>query len=130
MATTPARSTWDCVGICLPLLNRRQSEEAKGAATLVPTPYLIAEPGCTYALPGRKAEARAVLKGLQKRARSTYISPYLFASIYSTLDEKDTAFEWLKKAYAGRVRVASLSFDPQQWILCVPTLALFHCFSE
>jgi TolB-like protein/Tfp pilus assembly protein PilF len=86
--------------------------EAKRAATLVSASFLISDLGCAYALLGKKAEARAVLKGLQKRARSTYGSPYLVASIYSTLGEKDAAFEWLQKAYAGRDRVGDLATDP------------------
>ena len=86
---------------------------AKRANRLAPSPYLAGEVGCAYAWLGRRAAARAILQELLKKSRSVYISPYIFASIYSTLGEKDAAFAWLQKAYAGRDRLGDLAADPQ-----------------
>ncbi len=57
-----------------------------------------AELGYALGAAGRKEEARALLGELQKRARTSYVSPYDFAVIYTGLDERDAAFAWLEKA--------------------------------
>jgi hypothetical protein len=57
-------------------------------------------------------EARAILNSLKKRSRFTYVSPYLIASIYSMLGEKDQAFTWLEKAYDTRDGLSYLAADP------------------
>jgi serine/threonine protein kinase/Tfp pilus assembly protein PilF len=51
---------------------------------------------------GRDAEARAVLRELHERARTRYVSPVAQAGLYVTLGERDSAFEWLEKAYQDR----------------------------
>jgi TolB-like protein/Tfp pilus assembly protein PilF len=76
------------------------------------TPLVVCDLGCAYAASGRKMEARAILKSLEKRARFNYVSPYLIASIYSSLGEKDQAFKWLEKAFDGRDGVSYLAADP------------------
>jgi uncharacterized protein (TIGR02996 family) len=53
------------------------------------------------ALSGDKAGARKILFGLKKRSQRTYVSPWLFAIIYSDLGDKDKAFVWLEKCYQG-----------------------------
>jgi serine/threonine protein kinase/TolB-like protein/tetratricopeptide (TPR) repeat protein len=35
----------------------------------------------------------------QRRAKTSYVSPYQIAELYADLDEKDHAFEWLSTAY-------------------------------
>ena len=52
-----------------------------------------------YAVIGKKAEARKILRDLQQKANISYISPYLLATIYAGLGEKDRAFELLQRAY-------------------------------
>jgi Tfp pilus assembly protein PilF len=86
--------------------------ELKHARQLGTTPLLISDLGCAYASSGNKAAARAVLNGLKYQARSHYVSPYLIASIYSTLGEKDEAFKWLRKAYSQRDRITDLPLGP------------------
>jgi serine/threonine-protein kinase len=51
---------------------------------------------------GREVEARAILEQLHERARTRYVSPVAPAGLYVTLGEKDSAFEWLDKAYNDR----------------------------
>jgi TolB-like protein len=58
-----------------------------------------AELGYALAVAGYQAEARQLLAKLQERARYGHVSPYEFAIIYTGLDERDAAFEWLEKAW-------------------------------
>jgi TolB-like protein/DNA-binding winged helix-turn-helix (wHTH) protein/Flp pilus assembly protein TadD len=52
-----------------------------------------------YSLIGRKAEAEAILRNLERKSKSEYVSPYAIATIYAGLGRKDRAFEFLEKAY-------------------------------
>ena len=52
-----------------------------------------------YAVTGKVSAARKILTVLLSRANSSYVSPYLIATIYSGLGDKEHAFEYLEKAY-------------------------------
>jgi tetratricopeptide (TPR) repeat protein len=52
-----------------------------------------------YSLIGRKAEAENILRNLERKSKSEYVSPYAIATIYAGLGQKDRAFEFLEKAY-------------------------------
>jgi serine/threonine protein kinase/tetratricopeptide (TPR) repeat protein len=53
------------------------------------------------------------LEQYRKAAREIYISPLVFADLYSLLDEKDEAFTWLEKAYRERSsKLTDLKLDP------------------
>jgi len=65
-------------------------------------PVAVAGLGRSYALAGRKAEARKTLRELEKVSRTAYVSPFFFAQIHAALDEKDLAFEWLRKCQRER----------------------------
>jgi len=52
-----------------------------------------------YAVSGNRIEAQKMLDELKKLAKQRYIAPINFAIIYTGLDEKDQAFEWLEKVY-------------------------------
>jgi TolB-like protein/DNA-binding winged helix-turn-helix (wHTH) protein len=67
--------------------------------------------GYTYAITGRKAEARAILGELKQQSREGFVSPYYTAGIYAGLGEKDHAFEWLYRAYEEGEWL-SLKLDP------------------
>ena len=68
------------------------------------------ELGVIYALSGRTAEAREVLKKMQKNPDA---SPYSFAVIYGALGEKDRAFELLEKQLkTNSVDLLSIRLDP------------------
>lgn len=58
--------------------------------------------GYFYAAGGRKDEARAILRNLEKRAREQYVSPQNFAVLYLGLGDKRQAIAWLDKAYQER----------------------------
>jgi tetratricopeptide (TPR) repeat protein len=65
-----------------------------------------------YSLIGRKTEAENILRKLEQKSKSEYVSPYMIATIYAGLGQKDKAFEFLEKAYMER------SFD-LSWYLKV-----------
>jgi TolB-like protein/DNA-binding winged helix-turn-helix (wHTH) protein/Flp pilus assembly protein TadD len=78
----------------------------------------------SYAMIGRRAEAEKILHDLERKAKGTYVSPYVIATVYAGLGEKDRAFEFLEKAYQKRdlemnwhlkadVRLDSLRSDPR-----------------
>lgn len=48
------------------------------------------------------------LEQMKQRAKSEYVSPYQFASVYAGLNERDSAFEWLEKGYVARDRIVLL----------------------
>ena len=51
-----------------------------------------------YGQAGRRDEASKILREQQKLAKQRYISPFNFAIMYTGLDDKDRAFEYLNKA--------------------------------
>jgi TolB-like protein/DNA-binding winged helix-turn-helix (wHTH) protein/Flp pilus assembly protein TadD len=55
-----------------------------------------------YAVIGQPAEARKILRDLEQKSKTVYVSPYIIATIYAGLGEKDRAFEFLEKAYQQR----------------------------
>jgi TolB-like protein/DNA-binding winged helix-turn-helix (wHTH) protein/Tfp pilus assembly protein PilF len=55
-----------------------------------------------YATTGRKAEALKILREWQRQSETSYVSPYMIATVYAGLGEKDKAFEFLEKAYQER----------------------------
>lgn len=55
-----------------------------------------------YAATGKKPDAQRILHDLQSRAEINYISPYMVATIYASLGDKDKAFEYLERAYQER----------------------------
>jgi TolB-like protein/DNA-binding winged helix-turn-helix (wHTH) protein/Tfp pilus assembly protein PilF len=55
-----------------------------------------------YLAVGRRAEGEDILRGLERESKSAHLSPYLAATIYAGLGQKDRAFEFLEKAYLER----------------------------
>jgi len=74
--------------------------------------------GRTYALMGRKAEARAIAAEMQNNPGP--MAQWGLAAIYSALGEKDEAFRWLEKAYQ-----AHFSWMPWNGAFAVPDQDLF-----
>lgn len=77
-----------------------------------------------FATTGNRAGAEAILRDLENKAMSSYVSPYILATIYTGLGEKDKAFQYLEKAYKARsldlssnlkadLRVNNLRSDPR-----------------
>jgi TolB-like protein/Flp pilus assembly protein TadD len=74
--------------------------------------WSLARLGCAYSQSGRRDEALHVLDELLG-ATHQYISPYAVAFLYTSLGNKNKAFEWLEKAYAERnPMLAFLKVEP------------------
>jgi serine/threonine protein kinase/tetratricopeptide (TPR) repeat protein len=58
--------------------------------------------GYTYGMAGRRSDALKIMADLQALAAKKYSSPVKIACIYAALGDKEHAFEWLEKGYAGR----------------------------
>jgi Flp pilus assembly protein TadD len=61
-----------------------------------------------YAAMGRRAEAEKILRDLEQKAKNSDASPYILATIWAGLGDKDRAFELLEKA--SRERSLDLSW--------------------
>jgi tetratricopeptide (TPR) repeat protein len=77
-----------------------------------------------YTAAGKKTEAEKVLRELQTRSKTDYVSPYMIGAIYAGLGNKDKAFEFLERAYKEKspdmayflkadLRLDSLRSDPR-----------------
>jgi serine/threonine-protein kinase len=58
--------------------------------------------GQAYAMTGNTKKARKILRELEQRAKTTYVSPYHFAYVHTGLGEYDKAMDWLESAVAAR----------------------------
>ena len=77
-----------------------------------------------FAAIGRRAEAEKILHDFERKSKSGYVSPYMIATIYAGLGEKDKAFALLERAYQERsldiswhlkadLRIDNLRSDPR-----------------
>ena len=77
-----------------------------------------------YAGIGRKAETQKILRDFEQKSTKVYVSPYMIATLYATLGDKDTAFKFLEKAYLEKsldlswylkadLRIDNLRSDPR-----------------
>jgi TolB-like protein/Tfp pilus assembly protein PilF len=89
------------------------SEAQKAASYSGSKPRYVAGLGYALAAAGKRAEAHNIIDELARWSKSGNVSPSYIAGIYSTLGERDQAFEWLEKAY--RVRDDQLT-----WIMIDP----------
>ena len=58
--------------------------------------------GEAYGMAGNLTKAREILKELEERAETAYVSPYHFAYVYIGLGEIDRAMDWLERAVSER----------------------------
>lgn len=69
--------------------------------------------GCSYARSGNVGAARGVLYKLRSACGGRYVSPYLFAIVYTSLGEREQAWQSLERAYGERNPMLSfLRVDP------------------
>jgi TolB-like protein/Flp pilus assembly protein TadD len=77
-----------------------------------------------YAAAGKKTDAQKILHQWLRQSETSYVSPYMIATVYAGLAGKDKAFEYLEKAYTERspdlpyflradLRMDSLRSDPR-----------------
>jgi TolB-like protein/predicted Ser/Thr protein kinase len=55
-----------------------------------------------YAAIGQRANAEKILRELLQKSETSYVSPYMIATIYAGLGEKEKAFGFLEKGYQER----------------------------
>ena len=55
-----------------------------------------------YALAGKRDKALTILDGLRALSRQRYVSPLDMAIVYTGLGDRNSAFQWLEKAYQDR----------------------------
>jgi len=83
----------------------------------VPNPGMNFMVGVLHGRAGRPNEAKAVLDFLLARRSQRYVPASMIALVYGALGERDTAFEWLERAFDERdffiLNVArGFAFDP------------------
>jgi len=77
-------------------------------------PNILAALGYAYASAGRKDEAQTILNKFLKTRKEHYVSPFMIALLYTSLDKKDEAIDWLNKAYEERdPQLIFVHLDPQ-----------------
>jgi serine/threonine-protein kinase len=73
----------------------------------------VAALGRAYALAGMKEDALNAINELKQLSKQRYISPYCIALIYSSMNDKDEAMEWLQRAYDQHVsELIYMKVDP------------------
>lgn len=77
--------------------------ELERAVSLSPENTLwLGQLGEAYAMAGSTDKAREILRQLEERARSAFVSPYHFAYVYTGLGDYDRALDLLERAVAER----------------------------
>jgi len=89
------------------LASLQQAVALSGGSAWAGGPY-----GHALAQAGQGERAREVLRGLQARGRSGYVSPAMLAMVHTGLGEPEEAWAALEKAFDVRdIRLASLQHD-------------------
>ncbi|MGH8004105.1 MAG: tetratricopeptide repeat protein, partial [Limisphaerales bacterium] len=76
--------------------------ELKQAVAMEDNAYNVAYLGSVYAVAGMKDEAQRLLADLVKRSKSEHIASMALAMLYASMEEKDSTFAYLQKAYEAR----------------------------
>lgn len=76
-------------------------------------PAMVMALGHSYAVSGNREQAMRALEELKRLSRTRYVPALYFAGIYTGLNDKDEAFQWLDKAYNERTDfLIYLNADP------------------
>ena len=62
----------------------------------------LTAPAYTYAISGKREEAKRMLNAVLELSEHRYVSPYRIAIVYAGLNDTEEAFKWLMKAYQER----------------------------
>jgi len=74
-------------------------ETLQKAAQLDSTTPVLTALANAYAAAGQKAEAERILRTLEERAKTAYVSPFLLSTVYLRLGEREKALALLERAY-------------------------------
>ena len=88
----------------------------------------LAEPGATYALSGRRRDALKEIDKLLELSKQRYVAPLNLALIYAALGDKDSALEWLERAYQDRSTRLVWIKAIRCWIIFAPIRASPNCY--
>jgi adenylate cyclase len=81
-------------------------------------PVALGAIGYVYGITGQKQEAEKMLDSLIRLSSSRYISPYVLALVYTSMNDKENAFKCLNLAYADRANwLVWLKLDPRWRLL-------------
>lgn len=70
--------------------------------------------GHAYAVAGKRSEALAILDELKEMSKQRYVPAYFMAVVYTGLNDKTQAIEWLKKGYEERSGALNfINVDPR-----------------
>jgi TolB-like protein/DNA-binding winged helix-turn-helix (wHTH) protein/Flp pilus assembly protein TadD len=72
----------------------------------------VASLGHAYAVIGNRAAAEKILRRLEQESKTGHASPYLVATIYAGLGNKDKAFELLEQSYREKSLDIAWTFKP------------------
>ena len=99
-----------CVGKRMYTDAIREFQQARAAGGC---PCELAALAYAYAVPGNRDEALGILRQMKALSQQSYPFSYLIAEVYAGLGDKDSAFEWLNRAYKERDgQLTSLELDP------------------
>jgi tetratricopeptide (TPR) repeat protein len=104
------------LGQCLDQLEDFDSAIAKceKGLEIAADPWLAASLIHAYGRAGRRVEAERELTKLIQKSKPMIVSPYLVATAYAGVGEKDKALVWLERAYRDRANwMPYLKVDPQ-----------------
>jgi TolB-like protein/predicted ATPase/Flp pilus assembly protein TadD len=88
---------------------REALAELEKAEALDDSSWIPAVFARVYGRLGRSDEAQKILDQLTEKSKQQWVTPYLVATAYVSLDQRDQAFEWLHKAFE----------DYDEWIGCL-----------
>lgn len=88
--------------------------ELETARSIKDAPLVLGLLGYVHARAEEKDAAQEVLDELKRQLKRHYVPPYGVALIYTGMDEKDQAFEWLEKAFTERSEwLSGLKTNPE-----------------
>jgi len=91
----------------------RESLSKEHSPTYFITDYTEAFYGFALAQAGRRNEAQEVLAGLLEKSRRACVSRFMIGLLHIALDDIDSCFEWLERAYREHdVWLHSIRVDP------------------
>ena len=64
--------------------------------------FALANIARTYALSGKPAEARKMVRELEDSARQQYVPAMYIAAVYAALGDADRSIRWIQNAYEER----------------------------
>jgi TolB-like protein/DNA-binding winged helix-turn-helix (wHTH) protein/Flp pilus assembly protein TadD len=84
------------------MYNEAIAESSKVLNAMPDSNLGLTELAYSLAVAGRERESREILKGLEKRSKEAFVPAYNLAVIHLALNDRDSALDYLQKAYQER----------------------------